>query len=54
MEELYRDGFAFLSSTALRGRAALRMCCINPRTTDDDLRATLGRIDAIGSELAAR
>lgn len=28
------DGWAFLSSTVLRGRPALRLCALNPRTTE--------------------
>ena len=39
------DGFAMVSSTVLRGTTALRMCCINPRTTREDIEATLERLD---------
>jgi glutamate/tyrosine decarboxylase-like PLP-dependent enzyme len=35
------DGCCFLSTTALRGRTVLRMCTIQPATTEDDLRVTL-------------
>ena len=45
--ELFRDGFAFLSSTRLRERTVLRMCTINPRTTDGDIRETLERLERL-------
>ena len=43
-EELTASGFAFLSTTVLGGRTALRLCTINPRTTDDDIRETIVRL----------
>lgn len=43
---MVEEGFAFVSSTALRGRTVLRMCTINPRTTDDDIRGTVRRLGA--------
>ncbi len=42
---LAADGFAFLSSTELRGRTALRLCTINPRTTAQDIRETIDRLE---------
>jgi aromatic-L-amino-acid decarboxylase len=39
------DGFAMLSSTALRGQTVLRMCTINPRATEADVRETIRRLD---------
>lgn len=53
VDALKRDGFAMISSTELRGRAALRMCTINPRTTDDDVRATVERLCELASRLRA-
>jgi aromatic-L-amino-acid decarboxylase len=50
LEELNRGGPAMLSSTELRGRTALRMCTINPRTSEDDIRSTVERL----AELAGR
>jgi aromatic-L-amino-acid decarboxylase len=50
VEGMIAEGFAMLSSTRLRGRRALRMCTINPRTSEGDIRDTLGLL----SELAAR
>ena len=51
IEEMIADGFAMVSSTVLRGRTVLRMCTINPRTTEADLRATIKRLAEIGQEL---
>ena len=38
------DGYAAPSSTVLRGRTVLRLCTINPRTTDSELERTMARI----------
>ena len=38
------DGFAAITSTTLRGRPALRLCTINPRTTEADIAETLARL----------
>ena len=38
------DGFAAVTSTTLRGRSALRLCTINPRTTEADIAETLARL----------
>jgi hypothetical protein len=43
--ELIADGYAMISSTVLRGQTALRMCPINPRTTQADIRETLRRLE---------
>ena len=45
------DSFCLASSTELNGKVVLRMCTINPRTTDDDLRKTVERIVKIGRRL---
>jgi glutamate/tyrosine decarboxylase-like PLP-dependent enzyme len=39
------DGFAFLTSTTLKGRTALRLCTINPRTTEQDIVQTIDRLE---------
>jgi len=44
---LARDGFAAVTSTKLRGRSVLRLCTINPRTREEDILSTLGRLAAI-------
>jgi aromatic-L-amino-acid/L-tryptophan decarboxylase len=42
---MLRDGFAFLTSTTLKGITALRLCTINPRTTKDDIVQTIDRLE---------
>jgi glutamate/tyrosine decarboxylase-like PLP-dependent enzyme len=41
------DGSALVTSTVLRGRAVLRICTMNPRTTEAEVRATVRRLDAL-------
>ena len=41
---LNANGYAAASSTVLRGRAVLRLCIINPRTTTDDLDRTINQL----------
>jgi aromatic-L-amino-acid/L-tryptophan decarboxylase len=48
VRDLTEDGFAFLSQTTLAGRPVLRLCTINPRTTVEDLRATVRRLVELG------
>jgi len=50
--EVSRGGWAMLATTELRGRAALRLCTINPRATEDDVRDTVRRLAAAGRALA--
>jgi aromatic-L-amino-acid/L-tryptophan decarboxylase len=38
------DGFAAVTSTSLAGRSVLRLCTINPRTTERDIAETLERL----------
>jgi glutamate/tyrosine decarboxylase-like PLP-dependent enzyme len=45
--ELKASGYAFLSTTTLRGRTALRLCTINPRTTPDDILETIDRLERL-------
>ena len=54
VEAMLQDGFALCTSTNLRGKTVLRMCTINPRTTDEDILETLTRIDRMAARLAAR
>ncbi len=49
VEAMMQDGFAMVSSTVLRGRVVLRMCPINPRTTEADVDETVRRLDAMTS-----
>jgi glutamate/tyrosine decarboxylase-like PLP-dependent enzyme len=53
IDALKRDGLAMISSTELRGRTALRLCTINPRTTDEDIRTTIDRLCELADELRA-
>lgn len=48
VQTMVADGFAFANSTTLRGRVAIRLCPINPRTTEEHLRATLHWIERLG------
>jgi len=41
------DGYAVPTSTVLRGREVLRLCTINPRTTDAEIDATVARLTAL-------
>ena len=43
---LARDGYAAVSSTTLRGRAVLRLCTINPRTSEGEIEETIARLAA--------
>ena len=52
-EALNAEGYAFLSTTVLQGRTVLRLCPINPRTDDDELRETLARLAGHGEKLAS-
>ncbi|HEX5757856.1 MAG TPA: aminotransferase class I/II-fold pyridoxal phosphate-dependent enzyme [Thermoanaerobaculia bacterium] len=51
-DALLEDGTAFASSTRLGRRTVLRLCTINPRTTEEDLRWTLGRMAAAAERAA--
>ncbi len=42
--QLADSGFACVSSTRLKGREVLRLCTINPLTTEADISATLDRL----------
>lgn len=46
-EAITRSGYAALSSTVLRQRAVLRLCTINPRTTEADIDGTIARAGAL-------
>ena len=43
--EMLREGYAFLTSTKVKGATCLRLCTINPRTTDQDISETVKRLD---------
>jgi glutamate/tyrosine decarboxylase-like PLP-dependent enzyme len=54
VEMMSEDGFAFANSTAIRGQTVMRLCTINPRTTEDDIRATIKQLEQFGRELQDR
>jgi glutamate/tyrosine decarboxylase-like PLP-dependent enzyme len=45
VDQMLRDGFGFLTSTTLKGKIALRLCTINPRTTEEDIVQTIDRLE---------
>ena len=47
---LAADGYALLSTTELRGRTVLRLCTINPRTTDEEMRQAVRTLDRVAGE----
>jgi len=46
-DAMLRDGFALATSTVLHGRTVLRLCTINPRTTEADIEQTLDWLDKL-------
>jgi aromatic-L-amino-acid/L-tryptophan decarboxylase len=45
VDAMMKDGYALLTSTELRGAVSLRLCTINPRTTEQDIIETINRLD---------
>ncbi len=52
-DRVVETGRAMISSTRLRGAYALRLCIMNYRSTWDDVRETLGMVQAAGRGLTA-
>jgi glutamate/tyrosine decarboxylase-like PLP-dependent enzyme len=50
VDALLSDGFAMLTSTHIGGRAALRFCPINPRTTEQDIIDTVTRLERLAEQ----
>jgi len=50
VDAMLKDGFALATSTNLWGRTVLRLCTINPRTTEQDIELTLQKIDDLARE----
>jgi glutamate/tyrosine decarboxylase-like PLP-dependent enzyme len=46
---LLEQGYAVVSSTVLEGRSVLRLCTINPRTTEAEIDETIARLSEIAS-----
>jgi L-2,4-diaminobutyrate decarboxylase len=51
-EELNESGFGYISSTVLDGRRVLRIVVMNPRTTADDIRDILRRVEKIAIRMS--
>ena len=49
VDAMLKDGFALATSTVLQGRTVLRMCTINPRTTESDIELTLQKLDSLAA-----
>jgi aromatic-L-amino-acid decarboxylase len=45
------NGYAAILTTRLAGRVVIRMCTLNPRTTDDDIRETISRLDELAKAM---
>jgi aromatic-L-amino-acid/L-tryptophan decarboxylase len=43
------DGYAAPSTTVIDGRTVARLCTINPRTTEADIRGTIERLERLGA-----
>jgi glutamate/tyrosine decarboxylase-like PLP-dependent enzyme len=52
VNRLVGDGSFFLAPTVLKGRASLRVCIVNFRTSEDDLRFLLDEVARVGARLA--
>lgn len=52
VDEMIADGFAMISTTSLRGRIVLRFCTINPRTTEEDIRETIRKLESLGRHIS--
>ena len=50
-EKILEDGYAGVFTTELNGKKVLRMCILNPATTNDDIRETLQLLDHYYAEL---
>ena len=48
------DGYALVMSTALNGRAVLRLCPINPATNRGEIEETIRRLGKFSAEVGAK
>jgi len=51
VDKMMKDGYALLASTELRGAVSLRLCTVNPRTTEQDIIGTIDRLDKFARKL---
>lgn len=49
--EIIMDGFAMITPTRIRGQEVLRICAINPRTTQEDFQQMLVKIKVMAGNL---
>jgi glutamate/tyrosine decarboxylase-like PLP-dependent enzyme len=49
VDEITASGHALLTSTTVAGRAAIRLCTINPRATGEDIQSTIDKLSSIAS-----
>jgi glutamate/tyrosine decarboxylase-like PLP-dependent enzyme len=50
-DRIVADGHAMLTTTVINGQTVLRLCTINPRTSEHDIRSTIEMIARMGAEL---
>jgi hypothetical protein len=50
-DAMLEGGFALATSTVLNGRTVLRLCTINPRTTEADVEGTIEWLDALAGRI---
>ena len=51
VEKILKNGFAMVVSTKIRQKVVLRFCTINPRTSKDDIRNTILKLEEFGDEI---
>jgi glutamate/tyrosine decarboxylase-like PLP-dependent enzyme len=52
-DAMVADGYAAPSTTEIDGRVVLRLCTINPRTTEEDVERTIARMEALSESCAS-
>jgi glutamate/tyrosine decarboxylase-like PLP-dependent enzyme len=52
VDAMMKDGYALLASTELRGAVSLRLCTVNPRTTEEDVIGAVERLDKFARQLS--
>jgi len=52
IDEIVKTGFAMISSTLLKGQLVIRLCIINPRTTEKDIKETIKQLNQIAIRLS--
>jgi len=52
IDEIVKTGFAMISSTLLKGHLVVRLCTINPRTTETDIKETIKQLNQIAMRLS--